>query len=68
MRQTAEKAALDQWYCIEALKDITTGRAANRLLGSHSRAKRFSLSRKRCRLDAAAPGNAVLQDPAIVAV
>ena len=34
MRKTAEKAALDQWYCIEALKDIPTGRAANRLLGA----------------------------------
>jgi phenylpropionate dioxygenase-like ring-hydroxylating dioxygenase large terminal subunit len=27
-------AALDQWYCIEALTDIPTGRAANRLLGT----------------------------------
>lgn len=34
MRETAEKAALDQWYCLEALKDIPTGRAANRLLGT----------------------------------
>jgi phenylpropionate dioxygenase-like ring-hydroxylating dioxygenase large terminal subunit len=34
MRETAEKAALDQWYCIEALTDIPTGRAANRLLGT----------------------------------
>jgi phenylpropionate dioxygenase-like ring-hydroxylating dioxygenase large terminal subunit len=34
MRETADKAALDQWYCIEALKDIPTGRAVNRLLGT----------------------------------
>jgi len=34
MQKTAEKAALDQWYCIEALTDIPTGRAANRLLGT----------------------------------
>jgi phenylpropionate dioxygenase-like ring-hydroxylating dioxygenase large terminal subunit len=34
MRKTAEKAALDQWYCIEALQDIAVGRAANRLLGT----------------------------------
>ena len=34
MRKTAERASLDQWYCIEALKDIAVGRAANRLLGT----------------------------------
>jgi phenylpropionate dioxygenase-like ring-hydroxylating dioxygenase large terminal subunit len=34
MRNTAEKTALDQWYCIEALQDIAIGRTANRLLGA----------------------------------
>jgi len=29
----AEKAALDQWYCIEALDDIRVGSTPNRLLG-----------------------------------
>jgi phenylpropionate dioxygenase-like ring-hydroxylating dioxygenase large terminal subunit len=29
-----DKAALDQWYCIEALHDIAVGRAPNRLLGT----------------------------------
>ena len=29
----AEKAALDQWYCIEALDDIPVGATPNRLLG-----------------------------------
>jgi len=29
----AEKAALDQWYCIDALSDIHPGTSANRLLG-----------------------------------
>ncbi|RUX29348.1 aromatic ring-hydroxylating dioxygenase subunit alpha [Mesorhizobium sp. M2A.F.Ca.ET.042.01.1.1] len=29
----AEKAALDQWYCIEALDDISVGAMRNRLLG-----------------------------------
>jgi phenylpropionate dioxygenase-like ring-hydroxylating dioxygenase large terminal subunit len=29
----AEKAALDQWYCIEALNDIPIGTMPNRLLG-----------------------------------
>jgi phenylpropionate dioxygenase-like ring-hydroxylating dioxygenase large terminal subunit len=33
MSSSAEKAALDQWYCIEALQDIAPGRAPNRLLG-----------------------------------
>jgi phenylpropionate dioxygenase-like ring-hydroxylating dioxygenase large terminal subunit len=33
MSRPAEKAALDQWYCIEALQDIAVGRAASRLLG-----------------------------------
>ncbi len=33
MSRPAEKAALDQWYCVEALEDIAVGRAANRLLG-----------------------------------
>ena len=30
----AEKPALDQWYCIEALRDIKVGTMSNRLLGS----------------------------------
>ena len=29
----AEQAALDQWYCIEAIADVTPGMMANRLLG-----------------------------------
>jgi phenylpropionate dioxygenase-like ring-hydroxylating dioxygenase large terminal subunit len=29
----AEKAALDQWYCIDAVADIPPGQSANRLLG-----------------------------------
>ncbi|WP_159587285.1 aromatic ring-hydroxylating oxygenase subunit alpha [Chelativorans xinjiangense] len=29
----AEKAALDQWYCIEALQDLPAGTTMNRLLG-----------------------------------
>ncbi len=29
----AEKAALDQWYCIDAIADIAPGVSANRLLG-----------------------------------
>jgi phenylpropionate dioxygenase-like ring-hydroxylating dioxygenase large terminal subunit len=33
MSMSAEKAALDQWYCIEALQDIAVGSACNRLLG-----------------------------------
>lgn len=33
MSRPAEKAALDQWYCIEALQDIAEGLMANRLLG-----------------------------------
>src|SRR5260370_17810182 len=33
MSKPAEKAALDQWYCVEALQDIAVGSAANRLLG-----------------------------------
>jgi phenylpropionate dioxygenase-like ring-hydroxylating dioxygenase large terminal subunit len=33
MSQPAEKAALDQWYCIEALQDIAPGSVASRLLG-----------------------------------
>ncbi|CAN7607896.1 aromatic ring-hydroxylating dioxygenase subunit alpha [Pararhizobium sp. LjRoot238] len=33
MIRPAEKAALDQWYCIEALQDIAEGSMANRLLG-----------------------------------
>ena len=33
MGRPAERAALDQWYCIEALQDIAEGAAANRLLG-----------------------------------
>jgi phenylpropionate dioxygenase-like ring-hydroxylating dioxygenase large terminal subunit len=33
MRISAEKAALDQWYCVEALQDIAQGSVASRLLG-----------------------------------
>src|SRR4051794_14001953 len=33
MSMSAEKAALDQWYCLEALQHIEVGRAASRLLG-----------------------------------
>ena len=33
MSRPAEKAALDQWYCVEALQDIMIGRTPNRLLG-----------------------------------
>jgi phenylpropionate dioxygenase-like ring-hydroxylating dioxygenase large terminal subunit len=33
MTRLAEKAALDQWYCIEALQDIAAGNIASRLLG-----------------------------------
>jgi phenylpropionate dioxygenase-like ring-hydroxylating dioxygenase large terminal subunit len=34
MQRTAEKATLDQWYCIEELQDIAVGRTTNRLLGT----------------------------------
>ena len=34
MQRTAEKATLDQWYCIEELQDIAVGRTTNRLLGA----------------------------------
>jgi phenylpropionate dioxygenase-like ring-hydroxylating dioxygenase large terminal subunit len=34
MQRTADKAALDQWYCIEQLQEIVVGRSANRLLGT----------------------------------
>jgi phenylpropionate dioxygenase-like ring-hydroxylating dioxygenase large terminal subunit len=34
MQKTANKAVLDQWYCIEQLQEITLGRSANRLLGT----------------------------------
>jgi phenylpropionate dioxygenase-like ring-hydroxylating dioxygenase large terminal subunit len=33
MSRSAEKAALDQWYCIEALQDIAAGSTPSRLLG-----------------------------------
>jgi phenylpropionate dioxygenase-like ring-hydroxylating dioxygenase large terminal subunit len=33
MSRPAEKAAQDQWYCVEALQDIAIGRTPNRLLG-----------------------------------
>jgi phenylpropionate dioxygenase-like ring-hydroxylating dioxygenase large terminal subunit len=36
----AEKAALDQWYCIDALDDIPPGKTANRLLGYDLRVDR----------------------------
>jgi phenylpropionate dioxygenase-like ring-hydroxylating dioxygenase large terminal subunit len=34
MQRTTDKAALDQWYCIEQLQEIAAGRTANRLLGT----------------------------------
>lgn len=34
MQGTAEKATLDQWYCIEQLQDIAVGRSAGRLFGT----------------------------------
>jgi phenylpropionate dioxygenase-like ring-hydroxylating dioxygenase large terminal subunit len=34
MQKTTDKAALDQWYCIEQLQEIAIGRSANRLLGT----------------------------------
>jgi len=34
MQRTAEKATLDQWYCIDELQDIAVGRTTNRLLGT----------------------------------
>jgi phenylpropionate dioxygenase-like ring-hydroxylating dioxygenase large terminal subunit len=34
MQKTTDKAALDQWYCIEQLQEIAAGRTANRLLGT----------------------------------
>ena len=34
MQNTADKAALDQWYCIEQLQEIPIGRTTNRLLGT----------------------------------
>jgi phenylpropionate dioxygenase-like ring-hydroxylating dioxygenase large terminal subunit len=34
MQGTADKAALDQWYCIEQLQEIAVGRTTNRLLGT----------------------------------
>ncbi len=33
MTRQAEKAALDQWYCVEALQDIVAGSRPSRLLG-----------------------------------
>ncbi|MFN3546658.1 MAG: aromatic ring-hydroxylating dioxygenase subunit alpha [Mesorhizobium sp.] len=36
----AEKAALDQWYCIDAVADIPPGTSANRLLGHDLGVKR----------------------------
>jgi phenylpropionate dioxygenase-like ring-hydroxylating dioxygenase large terminal subunit len=40
MTRLAEKAALDQWYCIEALQDIAVGNMASRLLGVDLRISR----------------------------
>jgi phenylpropionate dioxygenase-like ring-hydroxylating dioxygenase large terminal subunit len=40
MRRLAEKAALDQWYCIEARQDIAAGDIASRLLGVDLRISR----------------------------
>jgi phenylpropionate dioxygenase-like ring-hydroxylating dioxygenase large terminal subunit len=37
MSRPAEKAALDQWYCVEALQDIAQGSVASRLLGNDLR-------------------------------
>jgi phenylpropionate dioxygenase-like ring-hydroxylating dioxygenase large terminal subunit len=37
MSRPAEKAALDQWYCVEALQDIAQGSVASRLLGTDLR-------------------------------
>ena len=34
MQRTADKAALDQWYCIEQLHEVAVGRTTNRLLGT----------------------------------
>jgi phenylpropionate dioxygenase-like ring-hydroxylating dioxygenase large terminal subunit len=34
MQRTTDKAALDQWYCIEQLQEIAIGRSTNRLLGT----------------------------------
>jgi phenylpropionate dioxygenase-like ring-hydroxylating dioxygenase large terminal subunit len=34
MQRTTNTAALDQWYCIEQLQEITVGRRPNRLLGT----------------------------------
>ncbi|PKU25462.1 aromatic ring-hydroxylating oxygenase subunit alpha [Telmatospirillum siberiense] len=33
MSETADRTALDQWYCLEALQDIGPGAMPNRLLG-----------------------------------
>jgi phenylpropionate dioxygenase-like ring-hydroxylating dioxygenase large terminal subunit len=40
MTRLAEKAALDLWYCIEALQDIAAGNMASRLLGVDLRISR----------------------------
>jgi phenylpropionate dioxygenase-like ring-hydroxylating dioxygenase large terminal subunit len=40
MTRLAEKAVLDQWYCIEALQDIAAGNMASRLLGVDLRISR----------------------------
>jgi phenylpropionate dioxygenase-like ring-hydroxylating dioxygenase large terminal subunit len=40
MQETTDKAALDQWYCIEQLQEIAAGRTANRLLGTDLAATR----------------------------
>lgn len=40
MSQPAEKAALDQWYCIGALQDVANGSTAARLLGVNLRVTR----------------------------
>jgi phenylpropionate dioxygenase-like ring-hydroxylating dioxygenase large terminal subunit len=34
MQKTTDKAALDQWYCIEQLQEVAVGRTTNRLLGT----------------------------------
>lgn len=40
MMKPAEKAALDLWYCIDALDDVAPGESVNRLLGRDLRLRR----------------------------
>jgi phenylpropionate dioxygenase-like ring-hydroxylating dioxygenase large terminal subunit len=41
MQETTNKAALDQWYCIEQLQEIAVGCTANRLLGTDLAVNRY---------------------------